>query len=116
MASYNGEDYREAVRRVNEMHRRSREAVNRSNSSVEAVPPAPTAQTAQTAQPQAHAPHRDSPAGHQQENSGAPGSLSELMAAFNIDEEKALIGLVIYILAKNGADVKLLLGLGYLLL
>lgn len=33
-----------------------------------------------------------------------------------IDEEKALIGMLIYILYKQGADVKLLLGLGYLLL
>ena len=33
-----------------------------------------------------------------------------------IDEEKAMIGLLIYILYKQGADVKLLLGLGYLLI
>lgn len=33
-----------------------------------------------------------------------------------IDEEKALIGLLIYILYKQGADIKLLLALGYLLL
>lgn len=44
------------------------------------------------------------------------GPLSELLDGFNISEENALIGMLIYILAKNGADVKLLLGLGYLLL
>lgn len=44
------------------------------------------------------------------------GPLSELLDGFNISEENALIGILIYILAKNGADVKLLLGLGYLLL
>lgn len=44
------------------------------------------------------------------------GPLSELLDGFNISEENALIGIMIYILAKNGADVKLLLGLGYLLL
>ncbi len=44
------------------------------------------------------------------------GPLSELFDGFNISEENALIGILIYILAKNGADVKLLLGLGYLLL
>lgn len=44
------------------------------------------------------------------------GPLSELFDGFNISEENALIGMLIYILAKNGADVKLLLGLGYLLL
>lgn len=44
------------------------------------------------------------------------GTISELLDGFNISEENALIGILIYILAKNGADVKLLLGLGYLLL
>ena len=44
------------------------------------------------------------------------GPLSEFLKGFNISEENALIGIMIYILAKNGADVKLLLGLGYLLL
>ena len=38
------------------------------------------------------------------------------VAGIPIDEEKALIGMLIYILYKQGADVKLLLGLGYLLL
>ncbi len=33
-----------------------------------------------------------------------------------IDEEKAMIAMLIYILYKQGADVKLLLALGYLLL
>lgn len=41
--------------------------------------------------------------------------LSELVG-IGLDEEKALLGLLIYILYKNGADMKLLLGLGYLLL
>lgn len=44
------------------------------------------------------------------------GSLSDLLSGFDIDEEKALIALLIYILWKNDADKKLLLGLGYLLL
>ena len=43
------------------------------------------------------------------------GKLFEV-AGIPIDEEKALIGMLIYILYKQGADVKLLLGLGYLLL
>ncbi len=33
-----------------------------------------------------------------------------------IDEEKALIGMLIYLLYKQGADLKLLLGLAYLLI
>ena len=49
---------------------------------------------------------------------GAKTSTSKLfdVAGIPIDEEKALIGMLIYILYKQGADVKLLLGLGYLLL
>lgn len=38
------------------------------------------------------------------------------LAGIQIDEEKAMIALLIYILYKNKADMKLLLGLGYLLL
>ena len=38
------------------------------------------------------------------------------LSGIDIDEEKALIGLLIYILYKQGADIKLLLALGYLLL
>jgi hypothetical protein len=38
------------------------------------------------------------------------------VGGIKIDEEKALIALMIYILYKNKADIKLLLGLGYLLL
>ena len=44
-----------------------------------------------------------------------PDPVKELLG-LELDEEKALIGLLIYILYKNGADIKLLLGLGYLLL
>ncbi len=35
---------------------------------------------------------------------------------FNIDEEKIIIGVLIYLLYKNGGDIKLLLALGYLLI
>lgn len=44
------------------------------------------------------------------------GLLGGNLGDIKIDEEKALIGLLIYILYKQGADIKLLLGLGYLLL
>ncbi|MBR1723633.1 MAG: hypothetical protein IJ723_01220 [Ruminococcus sp.] len=44
------------------------------------------------------------------------GSLSDLLSGLNIDDEKALIALLIYILWKNGADKKLLFGLAYLIL
>ena len=35
---------------------------------------------------------------------------------FNIDEEKIILGVLIYLLYKNGSDAKLLIALGYLLL
>ena len=38
------------------------------------------------------------------------------IAGIAVDEEKAMIAMLIYILYKQGADVKLLLALGYLLL
>lgn len=95
----------EAIRRVREMQRRSRSIVGGNE------------QPAQAAQPKAEE-HRSS-----QTTQKAPQSSSALGSLFGgslgnikIDEEKALIGLLIYILYKQGADVKLLLGLGYLLL
>ena len=38
------------------------------------------------------------------------------IAGIKLDEEKALIGLLMYVLYKNNADMKLILALGYLLL
>ncbi len=48
--------------------------------------------------------------------SGAKSKELFELAGVHIDEEKALIGMLIYILYKQGADIKLLLALGYLLL
>ncbi len=50
------------------------------------------------------------PSGREQE-----GALLHI-AGIPIDEEKAMIAMLIFILYKQGADVKLLLALGYLLL
>lgn len=80
----------EALRRVREMKRRSQQYV---------PPPEPLPSDTQA------------PA-------EKPKSVSLLkdLAAIGIDEEKALIAMLIYILYKNGADIKLMLALGYLLL
>ena len=51
-----------------------------------------------------------------QSSSLLSGLLGGNLGDIKIDEEKALIGLLIYILYKQGADITLLLGLGYLLL
>ncbi len=44
------------------------------------------------------------------------GFFDGLLKDFNIDEEKIILGVLIYLLYKNGSDVKLLLALGYLLI
>ncbi len=105
LASYNPQQMekmqRDAVNRVNEMHRRASQMINPSN------PPPP---------PQPHNEEKppEKPTSTPVDN-GFISSLSKLVD-FKIDEEKALIGIIIYILAKNNADPKLLIGLGYLLL
>ena len=90
---------RDAVNRVNEMHRRASQMVNQSPSPPPPPPPQPQQEKPTTAPV----------------DNGFISSLSKLVD-FKIDEEKALIGISIYILAKNKADPKLLIGLGYLLL
>lgn len=44
------------------------------------------------------------------------GSIGKLLKNFQIDEEKLLILILIYVLYKNGADIKLLIALGYLII
>lgn len=84
---------RDAINRVREMQRRAQI----SNPPQDASPPLPPPE------PKAEPQRKE-------------GSLTALLKDINIDEEKALIGLLIYILYKNGADTKLLLALGYLIL
>lgn len=82
-----GKMQEEAVRRVMEMQQRSRSAVGGDQ---QPTPP----------------PQKDPP----------NDIFGGLLGGIKLDEEKALIALLIYILHKNGADIKLLLGLAYLLL
>ncbi len=90
---------REAIDRVREMQRRAR---NVPSGNAPKAPPKPEA----------------TPPQQVVHNSPKPqtGSVSELLSGIKIDEEKALIGLLIYVLYKNGGDIKLMLALGYLLL
>ncbi|MBE6837103.1 MAG: hypothetical protein E7509_03810 [Ruminococcus sp.] len=101
---------RDAVNRVNEMHRRASQMVNPQPQ------PTPTAPPPRPAPPPTEN-HRNpfSPQPPKHMENDLISSLSRLWD-FKIDEEKALIGIIIYILSKNNADPKLLLGLGYLLL
>lgn len=89
---------RDAINRVREMQRRAQ------------IPNSPAHSVF------ANPPHEENGS---PEKSGMPergDSLLSLFKGIHIDEEKALIGLLIYVLYKNGADTKLLLALGYLIL
>ncbi len=108
MASYDEAQFdrmrQEAIARAREMQRRAQIPINfggehRSESTPPPPPPAPE------------------PPANTQQQGGIGGILSSILGHdTKIDEEKALIGMLIYILYKNGADVKLMLALGYLLL
>lgn len=93
----------DAVRRVREMQQRSRSFVE--------PPDEPDMIRAENSSPNA-GDKEDLDSTDPEKNSKPLFSL----AGIDIDEEKALIALMIYILYKNKADMKLLLGLGYLLL
>lgn len=98
----------EAIRRVREMQRRSRSIVGASPNNSESAPP--------NAEETPRTQNVHSPQKAPQSSSLLSGLLGGNLGDIKIDEEKALIGLLIYILYKQGADIKLLLALGYLLL
>ncbi len=97
----------DAAERVREMRRRSRELISGGEKH---TPPYPQHEKNDSTEGTTER----RPQSNNQKSS--PFRLEELLSQFKIDEEKALIAMIIYILAKNGADVKLLIGLGYLLL
>ena len=82
----------DAIRRVREMQKRSQEIVSDSDNEKENPP--------------------------ENENTSVrnQSKIQNNRTPIKIDEEKALIGMRIYILYKQGADIKLLLALGYLLI
>ena len=105
----------EAIRRVHEMQQRSKSIVNNSAASKAAHEQA----SAQSVGNKSKSDNTSPPLGGLLDSILSGTSSSKELFNFNgikIDEEKALIGLLIYILYKNGSDVKLLLALGYLLL
>lgn len=97
----------EAIRRVREMQRRSRSIVGVSPDSEPASPKAEETPRTQNV----HSPQKAPPEQFAFERS-AWGEFRR----YKDRRGKALIGLLIYILYKQGADIKLLLALGYLLL
>lgn len=49
-------------------------------------------------------------------STGSPADLSTLFSGFSMDGEKLMIMLLMYLLIKEKADIKIILALGYLLL
>lgn len=84
--------------------RRVREMQERSKSLVASEPPPPPPPPPPKPQPI----HNEKPVNK--------GFLEGLFPDIKIDEEKALIIFLLIILARNGADMKMLLALGYLLM
>lgn len=102
MTPYNGEFNKmqeEALERLREMQRRSKTAVNTPPTRPQSSPRPP-----EQPRPPASAPAR------------RQDIFSTLFGDMKIDSEKALILLMLFVLYKNKADIKLLLALGYLLM
>lgn len=96
MASYNGQDFsamqQEAMVRLREMHSRSKSLTNQ--------PP-----TEHQPKPLPPVPKR------------TPDIFSQILGdGVKLDSEKIIILLMLFVLYKNKADIKLLLALGYLLI
>ena len=104
----------EAIKRVHEMQQRSKNIVNGTPGQQHTPTPKPKPKQQNSGNSSNSIPSQ----GLLGSILGNSGSSKELfnIGGIKIDEEKALIAMMIYILYKNGADVKLLLALGYLLI
>lgn len=127
MASYNGHDFNtmqeEALRRMREMQQRSKSAVN-------TQPQTPRGSSAPQQATQSSRGASTNSGGNKNENMGqeakatqaAVGNVQKqdifksLFGDVKLDTEKVMILLMMFVLYKNGSDIKLLLALGYLLL
>ncbi|MBR6695842.1 MAG: hypothetical protein IKL70_05455 [Oscillospiraceae bacterium] len=91
---------KDAERRVREMQERSKSLVANDPPPPPPPPPPP--------KPQPQPIHNETPVNK--------GFSEGLFPDIKIDEEKALIIFLLIILARNGADMKMLIALGYLLM
>ncbi len=118
MASYNGDFNKmqeEAMSRLMEMQKRSRTAVNQQKPQ----PPPQPAPAPHTQEPQQQSKPQPQPQPQHQNrllSEPRPDIFKSLLGDIKIDSEKALILLMLFVLYKNKADIKLLIALGYLLI
>ena len=111
---YSGSDMlhmqQDAIRRVREMQRRANEKLRQGNS--------PFPQSAAQSAPRVYQPSSSSHerVSHLQTNSSSADSLTGILDRIGIDNEKAVLLLLIILMLNEGADTKLILALCYLLI
>lgn len=101
---------RDAVRRVNEMQRMSRERLSNGigmPARPQTPPPQPT---------QSHQQVNEPPPIEQCETEVVPNSLTGFLDKLHLDPEMILIMLLLLVLVNEGADVKLILAMVYIML
>lgn len=117
----------EAIKRVMEMQKRSNNIISSHNSRGNSRNTQTNRQNPPPPPPDTTPPARQPENNDQQNDLSAllsgllsPKSqnkiLNNLLDEFKPDEEKIILGILIYILAKNGADLKLILSLAYLII
>lgn len=97
----------EAMERLRQMQLRSKTAINESPPTEFSPPTPPAIET--SAVPIQHNPHPP-------KETGNGDMFSNLLGGIGIGTDKLLILLVLFILYKNKADIKLLIALAYLML
>lgn len=103
----------DAVKRVREMQARSQNFIN-GKEQCRPEPPVPPPPPKKEPPPPPPPPMQNNSC--EKNIQGNKSFLSGLIPDIKIDEEKALIIFILIILARNGADMKILLALGYLLM
>ena len=104
----------DAVKRVREMQARSQNFINGNGMEQYCPEPPPPPPPKKEPPPPPPPPPQNNFCPKNIQGNGS--FLSGLIPDIKIDEEKALIIFILIILARNGADMKILLALGYLLM
>ena len=106
--NYNNSDYnrmrRDAVKRTHEMYNNSAQKAEKTTSEAHYAPKNNQSECSSSS---------DTPSNN---NNPLTGLLSGIFSGNKIDNDKLIIILLIVILAKEGADLKLLIALGYIII